>query len=117
MSQTAAVPLEGTQWLLTATVDGDAAAPVPDGVEATVSISDGHLSVQAGCNRGGAAVRIDGDVVRSEPIITTQMACDEDRMRVESAVLEVLDANPTFRIEGDELHLSSTARGLVFNAR
>ena len=38
-------------------------------------------------------------------VITTKMACDDDRMRLERAVLSVLDGPVAYDVEADRLRL------------
>lgn len=108
--------LEATTWTLDAIVDGDVASSVPAGMTATIRIEGGQLSLAGACNGGGAAVRVDGDVLQVEPVMMTQMACAEvERMQLDSAIATVLQANPRFRIEGHNLHLDAGDEGtLVF---
>ncbi len=106
--------LTGTTWMLTTIISGDAASSVPAGVDQpTLRIGeDGTAEIFAGCNRGGTAVGTTttdrGEALSFGPIRLTKMACAQDAMTVEAAVLAVLEAEPTFTISAD--------RGLTLTA-
>lgn len=106
--------LTSTTWMLTTIVSGDTASSVPAGVEQpTLRIGDdGTADLFAGCNRGGAAVATTttetGEALSFGPIRLTRMACGDDAMSVETTVLRVLEAEPTFTISAD--------RGLTLTA-
>jgi heat shock protein HslJ len=50
-------------------------------------------------------------------VITTKMACDDDRMRVERAVLATLDGDVRYQVDADVLRLDGPGgRGLRLRA-
>ena len=103
-------PLRGTKWMVDTIVEGDAASSVPAGVEASVIFEDGNrFGGNAGCNgMGGNSVVNEGtSTITFSEVITTKMACDDDRMRVERAVLATLDGDVTYRIDADVLRLDA----------
>ena len=60
-----------------------------------------------GCNAmgGKSAVHDHTSTITFSEVITTKMACDDDRMRVERAVLGTLDDDVAYRVEADVLRL------------
>ena len=113
-------PLRGTKWVVDTIVEGDAASSVPPGVEAWVTFEDGkRFSGNTGCNgMGGNSVVDEGaSTITFSEVISTKMACDDDRMRVERAVTETLDGKVAYQIDADSLRLDHPAgRGLRLRA-
>jgi heat shock protein HslJ len=101
-------PLRGTKWVVDTIVDRDTASSVPAGVEASVTFGDDNrFGGNAGCNimGGNAVVHEATSTITFSELITTRMACDDDRMRVERAVLATLDGDVGYRIDADVLRL------------
>jgi heat shock protein HslJ len=101
-------PLQGTKWVVDTIVDRDAASSVPAGVEAHLTFEDGNrFGGNTGCNGmgGNSVVHEDRSTITFSEVITTKMACDDDRMRVERAVLATLDGDVAYRIDADALRL------------
>ena len=117
-------PLRGTRWVVDTVVDGDAASSVPPDADAHVTFGGGGegggdgFGGSTGCNSMSGTATADGDdaLVFSD-VITTKMACDADRMRLEEAVLTVLDGRVSYRIEADVLTLDHpSGKGLRLRA-
>ncbi|MGH9011764.1 MAG: META domain-containing protein [Acidimicrobiia bacterium] len=101
-------PLRGTKWVVDPIVDRDAASSVPAGVEAHLTFEDGNrFGGNTGCNGmgGNSAVHEGRSTITFSEVITTKMACDDDRMRVERAVLATLDGDVAYQIDADVLRL------------
>jgi heat shock protein HslJ len=101
-------PLRGTKWVVDTIVEGESASSVPAGAEASVIFGDGdRLSGNTGCNGmgGKAVVHEDTHTVTFSEVITTKMACDDDRMRLERAVLATFKGDVAYGIEADVLRL------------
>lgn len=96
----AAPPLVPSQWTFT-TIDGQ--APVRGGTR--LELRDGSIGANAGCNRLGGNLKIEGNRLRIGPIMSTQMFCD-GAMDQERAVSELLQASPRFVYQGDRLTLT-----------
>jgi heat shock protein HslJ len=100
--------LRGTKWVVDTIVDGDSASSVPAGVEAHLTFEEGNrFSGNTGCNGmgGSSAVHEAKSTITFSEVITTKMACDDDRMRVEQAVLDTLDGDVAYQIDADVLRL------------
>jgi heat shock protein HslJ len=102
------LPLRGTRWLVDTIIDGESASSVPAGAEASITFEDGdRFGGSTGCNGMGGTATIHGQTISFSDVITTKMACDPDRNRLERAVLSVLDGDTTYRIEADRLSLNN----------
>jgi heat shock protein HslJ len=102
--------LRGTKWVVDMIVDGQSASPVPPGAEAHVVFGDGdRFNGSTGCNAmgGRSVVHEDTSTITFSEVITTKMACDDDRMRLERAVLGTLRGNVAYRIDADVLRLDA----------
>jgi heat shock protein HslJ len=112
--------LRGTKWVVDTIVEGDTASSVPSGVEAFVTFEDGNrFSGNTGCNgMGGNSVVDEGaSTITFSEVISTKMACDDDRMRVERAVTDTLDGKVAYSIDADVLRLDHPGgRGLHLRA-
>jgi heat shock protein HslJ len=101
-------PLQGTKWVVDTIVDRDTASSVPAGAEAHLTFEDDNrFGGNTGCNGmgGNSVVHEDRSTITFSEVITTKMACDDDRMRVERAVLATLDGDVAYRIDANVLRL------------
>ena len=104
-------PLRGTKWVVDTIVDGQSASSVPSGAEASITFGDGadrdHFSGNTGCNSmGGNSVVNEGrSTIAFSEVLTTKMACNDDRMRLERAVLATLKGDVRYAIDGAVLRL------------
>jgi heat shock protein HslJ len=112
------VELAGTEWTLDGTIADDAIASLPAGVDApTLTIADdGTAAIFAGCNRGSTQVEITDDTLTLGPVALTRMACEEAAMDLEHQVVQVLDGEVTYAIDGDTLTVRKDGIGLTFTA-
>lgn len=113
--------LTGTTWQLDSIIAGDAVSSVPAGVESTLQLTDsGELQALLGCNRGRGSYTMAGTTLGIEPLATTKMACQPPASDVEAAVLDVLQGDVSYSVEGESLVLTaqqaggSGATGLVY---
>lgn len=110
-------PLTGTRWRVESLIDGDVVATVPVGEEAYLTFDGERFEGSAGCNDVfGSAVPSPGRL-RFGDVSHTDMQCDDAAMRLEAAVLAVLDGEVTVQITADVLTLThSSGRGLHLRA-
>lgn len=93
-----------------------------DGAEPlTIDFANGHLGLSGGCNRGSAAYAVEGDTLRVQQFVSTQMACADTRlMALDTAAADALQGSAEIRREpaaGDrppQLTLAGTQGTLVF---
>lgn len=110
-------PLEGTLWMVTGLVNGGAVSSLPNGVVASLRFDGGQVAVESGCNKGGGAYTVDGEVITFGSLVMTKMGCDAGRAQVESAVTSVLQGRVGFVIEAGTLQLGGgTGPGLILSA-
>jgi heat shock protein HslJ len=112
--------LEGTVWRLDAIVEGGG----PDGSVSsvlgapTLELTDGRLSGDGGCNTFSVGYELDGDRLRvGDDLMTSTASCEDAVDAQERHLLAVLDAGPTWTIEGPVLTLTADdGAGLVLRA-
>jgi len=113
-------PLRGTRWVVDTVVDGQAASSVPEGADAHIILGqDSGFGGSTGCNQMGGTAVVDEDAgtITFRDVIATKIACDEDRMSLERAVLSVLDGKVTYEIAADRLTLTHpNGKGLGLRA-
>jgi heat shock protein HslJ len=113
-------PLRGTKWVVDTLVERGAASSVPAGVEAYLTFEEGkQFRGNTGCNGmgGDSDVHEARSTITFSEVITTKMACDDDRMRVERAVLATLDGDVRYQVDADVLRLDGPGgRGLRLRA-
>ena len=101
-------PLAGTAWRLVAIADSTA-HPAQDAPILEV-LNDGRVTGNTGCNVAGGPWSVDGEELSIGPLVTTRMACLDDRaMWMEAAYIRTMDATRSFRIANTELELLDQA--------
>lgn len=100
------VPLEGTPWTVTGTLEGDATASL-DTAPATLLFNNGTLELFAGCNTGSGSYTATDTTIEFGAIAITKMACEEAATTLETTVLEVLQGSRTYDIEGTKLTIAA----------
>lgn len=99
--------LQGTSWRLEE-IDG---RPVLDQVEATLEFLDSaRVAGSASCNRFFGSVQISGDSIAFGQMGATQMACEDEVSRQETAYLQALETAERF--ERDDTTLTIYSRGM-----
>ena len=109
-------PLDGTRWVVDAIVTGDAVSSVPAGVMAALTIANGQMQVEAGCNTGSASVTSTETTLSIGPLGLTKKGCEPAAMAVERAMTAVLSGEVGYRIEADVLTLTGDGAGLMLRA-
>lgn len=90
---------------------------MPVGVVSGLELTQRWAYAELGCNEGRGRLRVRDDRLLVRRLLTTAMACpDDDRSTIDHAVSTVLTADPTWRIEGDVLTLTSHAGTLTYRA-
>jgi heat shock protein HslJ len=101
-------------WKLTSY--GPAASPNPavDGAAAELTFNkDGTVTGTSGCNGLGGNYKVEGDQITFDQIVSTLMACDDQRMAQEGVVHQVMNDTAAFKIEGRTLTLTNNDNVLV----
>jgi heat shock protein HslJ len=103
---TAALPLVGTAWVLTAYAGGDVVFSVFGGTDVTASFdADGRVAGSAGCNRFSGGYTSAGTSMTFSTLATTRMNCPGLVMAQESAFLGAMGNVASVHIEGTTLSL------------
>jgi heat shock protein HslJ len=109
-------PLIATEWVVDGIVSGDAVSSVPQGVEASLHFTE-HRVEGSVCNSFGAGVTIESGRIEVGGVTTTDMACEDDVMSVETAVFATLDGAVDYEIEAAILRLTGPdGHGLMLRA-
>ena len=109
-------PLEGTRWVVDGIVAGDTVSSVPQGVTAAITIANGRINVETGCNTVGGAVQITDTHLTIGPFALTKKGCAADTMALERAVTAVLSGDVAYTIEADVLTLAADPSDLSLRA-
>jgi heat shock protein HslJ len=112
--------LRGTKWVVDTIIEGETASSVPPGADAHVILDEeNRFTGNTGCNGmgGNGVVHEDRSTITFSEVISTKMACEDDRMRLERAVLGTLDGDVRYKIDADGLQLDGPeGRGLRLRA-
>ncbi len=100
--------LEGTDWVLSSIVQGDAIVNTWVDVNINIQFNDGQVSGNAGCNSYGGSYQIDGTNLTLSELVSTMMACEEEIGQREAEFLAALATVSQFRTEMTQLILSDT---------
>lgn len=88
--------------------DTGIAASIPSGVRAHLTFTaDGKVTGSGGCNSLSGTYTADGAKLTVTDLVSTKMACADDRGTVETAVLHVLRAPVTYAIDANHLTLTA----------
>jgi heat shock protein HslJ len=114
------LPLEGTTWVLDGleigSGDAGTVSSVPEGIRATLKLDGGRLSVDTGCNTGGATATVAGRTLTIGALGLTKRGCEAAATDVERLMTSVLHGAVTVDIDGQALRLTGPAGGLMFRA-
>jgi heat shock protein HslJ len=108
-----AAALEDRDLLVTSIeVDGVDREPVP-GTEIRVTFEDASIGVDAGCNHFGGTIRLDGDVVVVDELVSTAMGCRPPLAAQDEWLGDLLVGRPTVSVDGDRVALTDGSTVLV----
>ncbi|MET9660386.1 META domain-containing protein [Streptomyces sp. NPDC006510] len=103
-------PLTGTTWTVTSLVSGSTASSLPAGTEQKARLTfgkDGTVRGTLGCNSFRGTAEVSGSTVTFGPLDGTRMMCPDPRMKLERALLAILDGRTTYRIDHRTLSLTA----------
>lgn len=115
------VALDGTTWVLTTFIEGEAATSTISGTTITLrfEVEEGVARGSAGCNLYGGAYTLRQGTVSIAPADRTDQLCLEPAgiMEQEARYLDILPSLTTFELDADQLTLrTADGRGLVFTS-
>lgn len=100
----------GREWSL-ASINGQ--TPVA-GSKVTLSLADGQVSGNTGCNGYGGQVSLKGESISFGDLFHTEMACMEPGiMEQESAFLQTLSQVAGYQVAGERLELKNAGGEVV----
>jgi heat shock protein HslJ len=110
--------LVGPTWTVVSLIDGDAVSSVPDNAVATIVFAgDGTMTINAGCNQGGASWVAAGSGLQVSAIVLTKKACEGAGAQLEGAVVAVLGSGTVAaKIDSNVLTLQAGGHGLQLRA-
>ena len=112
--------LEDTTWVLISYGEPKYLKSVLPNTEITIEFvsADGSVRGSAGCNSYGGGYDVDQDNLTFRgPLMSTEMACDEPIMNQETEYLEALRAAVNYKIEGNQLQITSSDKVLNFKLK
>lgn len=102
--------LEGT-WTVDGIVTNDAVSSVPAGVKATISLKDGNIGIDTGCNMNGAEVpyQLEGGTMKVTLGPTTLRSCGATD-EVERAIVHTFEGGAaSYEIDRSSLSLTNAS--------
>lgn len=109
--------LTGVTWVLDAASMSALVDPPPADAVIDLTFQDGDAFGTAACNSYSGSYALDGDGLTFGPLATTQMACEEPLMDLESAYLAALgDVSGYELTDGENLVLTGGGPSLTFTA-
>ena len=110
-------PLEGTRWVVTSTIANEGVSSVPESAQASLVFDATSVAVETGCNSGSGGYEVQDDLITFGPIATTLKLCvDEGIAALEQSVLNVVQGEVEYDIDGNTLTLMKDGTGLVLTA-
>jgi heat shock protein HslJ len=101
----------GSPWgrtFLSATVtENGQVRPLVPGTRLRLTFQDGDVRANAGCNLLTGRASLDGGRLAVDRFATTEMACDAPLQEQDAWLARFLNAGPTWRLDGDDLVLST----------
>lgn len=105
--------LENTSWVIERLDD---LPTLPNATPTLIFDNEGRLGGNGGCNSYGADYSRDGDDFSVGQIVSTMMACEEEKMQQENRLTTMLETATGVRMEGENLVII-TARGDLLLSR
>jgi heat shock protein HslJ len=95
------------------TVSGKPQA-LPPGVRIEITFGpENKLGVRAGCNQMNGTFSIDDTTLVVSDLAQTEMACEPDRMALDTTVSTLLGGRPTIDMTGETVNITSAATALT----
>jgi heat shock protein HslJ len=91
-------------------------ADAPADARVDVVFSAGEIAGQSACNRYGGPYEVDGSSISFGDLFSTNMACEQSLMDIESAYLSALGDVDAYEVSADELVLTGGDVRLAFDA-
>ncbi|WP_327329542.1 MULTISPECIES: META domain-containing protein [unclassified Streptomyces] len=113
-------PLTGTAWKVTGLVSGSVASSLPAGTEDKAHLTfgeDGSVEGNLGCNSFHGRATVSGSTLTFGPLASTRKMCPEPEMKLERALLGVLEGKTSYEIDHRSLSIEAeSGKGLDASA-
>ncbi|MGC4938006.1 META domain-containing protein [Kribbella sp. DT2] len=110
--------LSGKTYLATALTENGAPKKLAPSTQISLTFKDdGSLGANAGCNSIGGTASTDGGTLKVADLNMTNMACDTPRQQQEDWLLSVLNSEPTWKTEADQLTITGQDKVIVLQDR
>ncbi|HYK96505.1 MAG TPA: META domain-containing protein [Candidatus Dormibacteraeota bacterium] len=106
-SPTSANGLAGRTFLSIGVTDGGADRPLAPGTRTRLDFRGADFSASAGCNTMGGQYRLDGGHLIVGQLSTTDMGCPAALGTQDAWLAQLLGAQPTINLDGDDLTMTS----------
>jgi heat shock protein HslJ len=94
-------------FLSTTVTENGQERPLVPGTRLRLTFHDGDVRAYAGCNHLTGRASVDGERLVVDRFATTRMACDAPLEEQDAWLAGFLSAGPTWRLDGDDLVLST----------
>lgn len=84
-----------------------------DGTTITLTFEEDRLGAYAGCNTMTGGASWEGGTLQVEALAQTMMACEDDLAAQDQWLLELLEDGPAVSLDGDELTVGDSSRGIT----
>jgi len=92
------------EWKLVEAKSGGEKVVYTEEIHTTVSFGENNgMSGNSGCNRYSTSYVLTGKKIKFNPIISTKMACEGERMKQENTFFSVIEKTNRYKIKGDYL--------------
>jgi len=99
--------LNGREFLSTSVTEGGVVRQLVPGTRISLRFNGDQIGVSAGCNIMGGTYRLEGGRLMVEGGAMTEMGCDEPRHAQDDWLFGFLGSDPTARLTGNDLVLTS----------
>jgi len=114
------LPFEGTEWVLTTFIQGEAASSTLSGTEITLRFEGGEAAGSGGCNAYSGPYTLEQDVLTIVGVSITERGCLEPAgiMEQEAEYVDILLNVIALELDASQLTLTTAdGRGLAFAAQ
>jgi heat shock protein HslJ len=108
--------LEDVTWVLQSSSIDELVAEAPADARVDLVFSAGEIAGQSACNRYGGPYEVDGSSISFGDLFSTNMACEQPLMDIESAYLTALGNVDAYEVSAEELVLTGGDVRLAFDA-
>lgn len=109
--------LDGRAFVSTEVTEAGAPKALVGDTRITLTFEGGRIGASAGCNSMSGTVDTSGGRLRVTALGGTEIGCDADRHAQDRWLAELLESDPTWRLDGDALTIDDGATSIVLADR